>query len=185
LDAPASSFGDIDFWGKWTLLENRPLSFAAMAAYKIPTGSLASLSGSGSSDAAFGLLLDFRPGRFVTLYAQAGLVWPFNGKSYPMYSGLLGLEFHPWDFLSLNAQAHFMTSPISDNTVTSLLNRPLGKTLYQYSLPQTNIVAGARIHHKGFALQLYIEEDPITNQGTDITFCMMLSYTFNIGNFRE
>ena len=86
LDHAAVSMGDIDIWGKWTFWENNAVSLAALAAFKIPTGTLEKLSGSGYPDAAFGLLLDWYLSAYLSLYFHSGLVIPFNGKSYPMFN---------------------------------------------------------------------------------------------------
>jgi len=171
LDEPACSFGDIDLWGKWTFWENRKVSLAALAAFKLPTGSLSSLSGSGYPDTALGLLSDFRVLSFLTLYSQAGIVVPFNGKSYPMFNGLLGTEIHPWKKLSFNLQMNIKTSPITDV-----------QGYKQYSKPQTNILAGAVLQYKTIKLQFYMEEDAFTHQGTDITISFMFSQTINLKN---
>jgi hypothetical protein len=183
LDEPVTSFGDIDLWGKWTFFENKPISLAALGAFKLPTGRLEALSGSGYPDIALGLLMDFRSNRYFTLYTQAGMVLPFNRKSYPMFNGLFGAEFHPWHFLSFILQMNIKSSPLRDNVDPASLNRSLGTNFYQYSMPQTNTLAGLVILYKGFRGQFYFEQDTITYQGADITFSLRVSYTVNIGNY--
>jgi len=174
LDKPAFSFGDIDLWGKWTFLENRHVSLAVLGAFKLPAGKLPALSGSGYPDAALGLLLDYRTARYITLYAQAGAVLPFN-NSYLMFNGMAGLEIHPSAFFSFNVQMNIKTSPISNNIWNTS-----GTYYYDYSLPQTNLLAGFVIRHKNSRWQFYFEEDPITNQGTDITLNITFSHTVNL-----
>lgn len=174
LDKSAFSFGDIDLWGKWTFLENKRVSLAMLGAFKLPAGKLSALSGSDYPDAAFGLLLDYRAARYITLFAQAGAVLPFN-KSNLMFNGMAGLEIHPSDFFSLNVQMNIKTSPISNDIWNS------NETFFKdYSLPQTNILAGVVIRHKNSRWQFYFEEDPITHQGTDITFNITFLHTFNL-----
>ena len=180
LDKPAASFGDIDLWGKWTFFENPRLSLTALGAFKLPTGRLTSLSGSNYSDAALGVLMDFRAYRKTTFYTQAGLVLPFNGKSHPMLNGLLGMEVHPWEMLSFILQMNIKTSPITDNTIEFSWNPDWGTNFMQYSMPQTNLLLGFVIKHKKFRWQFYFEEDAITNQGADITFSVMFSHTLNL-----
>jgi len=182
LDKRAFSFGDIDLWCKWTFFENRKISLAALGAFKVPTGKLESLSGSGYPDAALGLLMDYRALRFMSLYTQAGIVVPFNGKSYPMFNGLLGVEVHPWKFLSFNLQMNIKTSPLSDDIVPFGWNHDWGTDFYQLNLPQTNVLAGIVLQFKNFRMQLYIEEDAIFNQGTDVTFGIMFSHIINLRN---
>jgi hypothetical protein len=178
LDKETVSFGDIDLWGKWTFFENRRVSLAGLGAFKVPSGRLEALSGSGSPDIGLGLLSDFRVARFLSLYAHAGLVLPFNMKSYPMFNGLAGFEIHPWALVSFNVQMNIKTSPISDSTIPYSWNKEINTDFYQYSMPQTNLLVGFIIKHKGSRFQFYIEEDAITNQGTDMTFNVMFSHSF-------
>jgi hypothetical protein len=182
LDKNAVSFGDIDLWCKWTFLENRSVSLAAMGAFKLPTGSFESLSGSGYPDAAAGLLLDFRVARFMSLYTQAGIVVPFTDKYYPMFNGLLGAEIHPWKAVSFNLQMNIKTSPISDSTIPFGWNEEWGTNFYQFTLPQTNLLAGVVIQLNGLRLQVYFEEDFLFNQGADFTLGITASYTVNLKN---
>jgi len=180
LDKNTVSFGDIDLWCKWTFLENRAVSLAAMGAFKLPTGTFSALSGSGYPDAAAALLLDFRAAKFLSLYSQAGIVLPFTGKYYPMFNGLLGVEIHPWRILSFNLQMNIKTSPLSDRTIPFGWNDEWGVNYKQFALPQTNILAGVVLQLKGLRLQIYFEEDAIFNQGNDYTFGIMTSYAVNL-----
>ena len=182
LNKNAVSFGDIDLWGKWTFFESGKLSLAALAAFKLPTGSLKSLSGSGYPDAAAGLLLDFRAARFLSLYAQAGIVVPFNGKSRPMFNGLFGVEIHPWKILSFNLQMNVKTSPLSDSAIPFGWNNVWGTDWEQLSLPQTNVLAGVVLRMGAFRFQIYIEEDAIFNQSNDFTIGVTLSRVVNLRN---
>jgi hypothetical protein len=182
LDENTVSFGDIDLWCKWTFLENRAVSLAALGAFKLPTGKFEALSGSGYPDAAAGLLLDFRAARFISLYSQAGIVLPFTDKYYPMFNGLLGVEVHPWKMVSFNLQMNIKTSPISDSTIPFGWNEEWGADLYQFTLPQTNLLAGVVILLNGIRLQIYFEEDFLFNQGCDFTIGIMASYTINLKN---
>jgi hypothetical protein len=169
LDEGVVSFGDIDLWSKWTFFEIPRISIAFLGAFKIPSGSLNALSGSGFPDVGLGILSDIRTWRFLTLYAQAGVVLPLNMKSYPMFNGLAGMEIHPWNVFSFNLQMNIKTSPISDYGF--------------YSLPQTNLLVGftvrSRARGQDFSWQFYLEEDPFTHQGTDITFNLMFSHTLH------
>jgi len=183
LDKETISFGDIDLWCRWTFLENNHISLAALGAIKLPAGKLDSLSGSGYPDIAAGLLLDYRVIRILSLYAQAGIVIPFNGKSYPMFNGLLGLEIHPWKFFSFNLQMNIKTSPLSGSDIPFGWNELWGVNFNQLPLPQTNVLAGIIIQIDKIRLQFYIEEDAIFNQGNDFTIGIMASHTFNIARF--
>ena len=180
LDNSAISFGDIDLWGKWTFLENSLVSLAAMGAFKIPTGKFELLSGSGYPDAALGLLADFRISRFFSLYAQAGVSAPFTRKYYPMFNGLLGVELHPWKFLSFNLQMNVRTSPISDSTIPFGWNITFGTDFYQFNLPQTNVMGGVVLQINNFRIQFYLEEDAIFNQGNDFAVALRVSHTIKL-----
>jgi hypothetical protein len=172
LDETTVSFGDIDLWGKWTFFETPRYSLALLGAFKIPSGRLNALSGSGRPDLGLGILSDIRTLWWLTVYAQAGVVLPFETVSYPMFNGLAGVEFHPWDFLSFNVQMNIKTPPISGS---------------QYSLPQTNLLLGFKVQTKvrtnqELTWQFYFEEDTFTHQGTDITFNIMVSHMVHSTN---
>ncbi|MDR2476828.1 MAG: DUF3187 family protein [Treponema sp.] len=162
LDKPAVAFGDIDLWGKWTFFENKKISLAGMGAVKIPAGRLETLSGSNYPDIGLEFLSDIRLLWRLTVYGQAGIVVPLNGRSYVMFNGLAGLEFSLSELLSFLVQMNIKTSPLSS-------------TLQRYSLPQTNFLAGLKIKHKQYTWQFYIEENPFTLQGTDITANVMFA----------
>ena len=178
LDKPTVSFGDIDIWGKWTIFQNAKLSVAFFGAYKIPAGPLGGLSGSGFPDVGVGVLFDIRSTQMFTLYVNAGVVMPYNNmKSNPMFNGLLGLEIHPWSFLSFNAQMNIKTSPLVDDKIAWSWNEIYGTDFKAYSMPQANILVGVVGTYKNFRFQIYFEEDAITNQGTDLTVNFMFSHT--------
>ena len=180
LDKNAVSFGDIDLWGKWTFFENSNFSIAALAAFKIPTGSLDQLSGTGFPDAGLGLLLDFRVARYLSLYTQAGAVMPFNGKSNFMFNGMLGAEVHPTHFFSFNVQMNIKTSPLNDDTIIHGLSDLFNTTIYHLNMPQFNILGGFVLKFDSTRLQFYFEQDAFTNMGADITFGIMLTYIVNL-----
>lgn len=177
LDEPVVSFGDIDLWTKWTFFEIPRLSLALLGAGKIPSGRLNTLSGSNYPDLALGILSDIRALWWLSVYAQAGLVVPFDMKSYPMFNGLAGVEFSPWDFLSFNLQMNLKTSPIS------------GGYENHYFQPQINILAGFIFRYKApsrqiFTWQFYLEEDTFTHQGADITFNLMFIHSLNFAKLK-
>ncbi|MDR0910552.1 MAG: DUF3187 family protein [Spirochaetaceae bacterium] len=164
LDKPTVAFGDIDLWAKYTFWENKLWSLAAMGAFKIPTGRLATLSGSGYPDIGAAMLADVRPLWWLALYMQAGLVVPFDGRSYPMFNGVAAAEFSLSELFSLNAQFNIKTSALSH------------KTIKRIALPQTNFLFGFIFRHRQFTWQFYMEEDPFTYQGTDFTWNLMFSH---------
>jgi hypothetical protein len=100
---------------------------------------------------------------FLTFYGQAGVVLPFNMKSYPMFNGLVGFEINPWEIFSINLQMNIKTSPVS-----------------AYAFPQTNILAGFIFKFKDFRWQFYLEEDAISNEGADLTVNVMFSHSINL-----
>jgi hypothetical protein len=164
LDENTVSFGDIDLWSKLTFFEIPRLSLAFLGAVKIPSGRLNTLSGSGYPDLGLGVLSDIRALWYLTLYAQAGVVLPLDLKANPMFNGLAGVEIHPWNIFSFNLQMNIKTAPISGN---------------RYSLPQTNLLVGFSVRHKDFRWQFYVEENPFTGQGTDLTFNILFSHTLS------
>ncbi|GMO57883.1 MAG: hypothetical protein Ta2A_03340 [Treponemataceae bacterium] len=165
LDKEAVTLGDIDLWSKWTFYETPKISLALLGAVKIPTGKLDSLSGSGYPDIAAGVLADIRALWWFSVYVQAGAVLPLEAKSYPMFNGLVGVEFHPVQLFSFNMQMNIKSPPV------------IG---YGLSLPQTNLLVGFSFMHKGLKWQFFLEEDPFTNQGTDITFNLMFSHILHL-----
>ena len=173
LDKAAVSMGDTDLWGKWTFFENNTVSLAALSAFKVPTGALEKLSGSNYPDIALGLLFDWRIAAYCTLYTHAGLVVPFNGKSFPMFNGMFGAEIHPWELISFIVQMNIKTSPIADDTSPGAIE-------YKLSLPQTNILGGLVVRFNKTRMQIYFEQDAFTYRGADITFGFMVSHTVTL-----
>ncbi|GMO54285.1 MAG: hypothetical protein Ta2G_13180 [Termitinemataceae bacterium] len=170
LNKPITSFGDIDLWAKWTFFETKLISLAGLGAFKIPSGKLNALSGSGYPDFGFGAFLDLRAARYLTIYVQAGGVFPFYLKPNPMFNGLLGLEFNRWKYISINAQVNIKSPPITND---------------YYWKPQTNILVGFIAELKDFKLQFYFEEDMITNQGTDLTLNITLSHKLHLAKYKK
>jgi Protein of unknown function (DUF3187) len=182
LNKNAVSLGDIDLWTKYTFFEKRWISLAAMGAFKIPSGILSCLSGSGYPDIGTSLLADFRPVWLLTIYLQSGIVIPFDSfipqavsKPYPMYNGLIGLELNPLKVFSLNVQMNMKSSPLKSD----IKHWQFTGTDY-LSLPQLNLLFGVIFAYKGFKWQFYVEEDAITNAGTDITFNLSFSHKLNV-----
>ncbi|OHD15642.1 MAG: hypothetical protein A2Y34_10795 [Spirochaetes bacterium GWC1_27_15] len=179
LDKPRVSIGDIDLWLKYTFFEKKFMSFAGLFAFKIPTGTISNLSGSGFPDIAFGLAADFKPVWILSLYVQTGIVIPFDSfgftssKPYPMFNGLLAVELNPFDFFSLIVQFNIKTLPINDG---GDMKFGWDRSINYYDLPQINTLVGVKFRYKGFAWQIYAEEDSFTNQGTDLTINAMFSY---------
>lgn len=180
LDKPTVSFGDIDLWVKYTFFERKYISLAGFGAFKIPTGTLSNLSGSGYPDMAFGVLADFRPLWILSFYFQSGIVIPFDSfipvssKPYPMFNGLVGVELNPVSFFSLLVQFNIKTSSISGDKKWSW-NETFGVDYSLYDLPQVNTLVGFKFKYKEFNWQFYFEEDSFTNQGADISFNLTYS----------
>jgi len=176
------SLGDIDLWTKWTFLEKRWISLALSGAFKIPTGKIYALSGSGYPDISFGVLADFRPIWILSFYLQSGLVIPFDSflpdapsKPYPMFNGIAGIELNPVSFFSLIVQLNFKTSAMSSD-----IKHWLYTDTDYLALPQTNILGGLVFAYKGFRWQFYFEEDAITNGGTDLTLNLTFSHKLSL-----
>ncbi len=183
LDEPNVSFGDIDLWIKWTFFERRFISLAAVGAFKIPTGKLDLLSGSGYPDMATSLIADFRPFWLFSIYLQTGIVLSFdtlipNNESapFPMFNGILSFELNPFKFFSLIVQFNIKTLPIEG--YDDFLHYDLGTPFF--SNPQTNILVGFIFEYNNFTWQFYFEEDPITNSGTDLTLNLTFKHKIRI-----
>ncbi len=183
LNHAAFSFGDIDTWLKYTFYEKKWISLAVLGAFKIPTGSVSQISGSGFPDFAVGLLADFRPIWILSFYLQSGIVIPLDlifqftpSSPYPMFNGLAGVELNPFKFFSLIVQFNFKSSPLRSNY-------PHWSSAFKgadyLSLPQINLLVGFVFKYKDFRWQVYFEEDTITNAGTDMTINLSFSHTLN------
>ena len=178
IEGPAFSFGDIDLWVKYSVFQNKFFSFALLGAFKIPTGKIEYLSGSGYPDFATGILMDIKPVWFISLYFQGGIVLLIDGliseiesNPYPMFNGLFSLEINPLKYFSLLVQFNIKSPPFEgyDNfTHYDFRDTPF------FSLPQTNILVGFICQYNDLTWQFYFEEDPFTNAGTDLT----LNFTY-------
>ncbi len=178
------SFGDIDTWLKYTFFEKKWISLAILGAFKIPTGSISQISGSGYPDFAFSLLADFRPVWILSFYLQGGVVFPLDfiipsvpSKPFPMFNGIVGIEVNPFSFFSLIVQFNIKTSALRSNYPHWSSNF---RGVDYLSLPQTNLLVGFVFKYKGFRWQVYFEEDTITNAGTDFTINLSFSHTLNL-----
>ncbi len=167
LDSPAIGLGDIDLWAAWAFFRGSSVAAALFGGIKIPTGSMATLSGSGSADLAAALLLDARLSGRWSAYVNAGVVLPRDLA--PMVQAISALEYALGPRLSLLAQLNAKSAALHGSAF-----RPnnLGLLGDQLSFPQTNILVGLRCTLPGWLLQLYVEEDAFTNNGVDFTFNM-------------
>lgn len=180
------SFGDIDTWIKYTFFEKKWISLAMLGAFKIPSGNISQISGSGFPDFAYGILADFKPVWILSFYLQAGIVFPFDffivsipSNPYPMFNGLAGIELNPFSFFSLIVQFNFKSSPLRSNY-------PHWSSVYKsadyLSLPQTDLLVGLVFRYKDFRWQIYFEEDAFTNAGTDFILNISFSHTLHLRN---
>ncbi len=169
-----SGYGDVDVWARYTILQNSKVAVAAYAAFKIPTGSPDTVTGSGCPDLGIALLTDVFFGRYFTAYLQAGVVLPAGSLiaecshgPRPMFNGLAGIEYHPWRALSVIIQMNVRSSPVA-----SYYHNASGELLSgnaYFTRPQTNLLVGAVISLNDIDFQIYLEEDPFTNAGADVT----------------
>ena len=180
------SFGDIDTWIKYTFFEKKWISLAILGAFKIPTGNLNQISGSGYPDLAVGILADFKPIWILSFYLQGGIVFPLDffiqsipSNPYPMFNGLAGIELNPFNVFSLIAQFNFKSSPLRSNY--HHWNSAFYSADY-LALPQLNLLVGLVFRYKDFRWQVYFEEDTITNAGTDFTINISFSHTLHLRN---
>ncbi|MBP5449747.1 MAG: DUF3187 family protein [Spirochaetales bacterium] len=190
LDEANVSFGDIDFWVKWTFFKQKYVTLAALGAFKLPTGQLSKLSGSGYPDIATGILVDCTPCRWVSIYSQAAFVLPFDSMlpveqtPYPMFNMIITLEVHPLKCFSILGQFSFKTPAISginegDNAYIHPRFAEYSNEAF-FSYPQTNIMAGFIWRYKNLSWQFYFEEETFTWAGADITLNFMFKQRINI-----
>lgn len=190
LDDYCTSFGDMDFWVKWTFFKQKYVTLASLGAFKIPTGQLSMLSGSGYPDLATGLLVDVTPCRYVSIYSQFVFVLPFDSflpieqTPYPMFNMMISLEVHPIKCFSILGQFSFKTPAISgtsDFPHQRFIESGNAQPFFSY--PQTNVLAGFEWKFKNFTWQFYFEEETFLWAGVDITLNCLFKHKIDFKNF--
>ncbi len=172
LDQPSVGFGDIDLWVKYNIYSNRYVDFAFQGAFKIPTGNLPMVTGSGYPDFAAGLLLDLYPVKYFSAYLQTSFVLPINSilpvqaRPYPMFQALIALEVSPIRWFSIITQMNIRTSPITGDYY---LYNNLMVNANKLGSVQTNLLVGVVFEFQPVRVQIYFEEDTFTNTGADYT----------------
>ena len=180
------SIGDTDLFVKYNLYHNKFSDIAVFGALKIPTGSLASLSGSGYPDIAGAVLASVYPLKYFSFHIQPGVVVPINSfgfsdfTPYPMFQCIAALEISPHKYFSLIAQFNIKSSPLT-GTFDHMNNIGMDSDFISY--PQTNLLVGFVVNVKKVRFQLYFEEDTFTNAGNDWTLNLSLSYKIHTGAF--
>ncbi len=190
LDRSAVSFGDLDLHARYTFLETARIALAGYGAFKLPTGRLDLLSGSGFPDAALGLVADFMPARFVSFYSHAGLTVPFDtflpgatSRPKPFFVGMAGIELTPARQFSLHLQVN-IKSPTLEPSIEDDLHWIFTES-NMLLLPQTNLLVGCSLIVRDARWQFYIEEDTFTSAGTDITINLSYSRTIERREFLD
>lgn len=182
LDSSKAAWGESDLFGKWSFFSRSYMDLALFAALKIPTGKMASISGSGYMDIAFAILSDFHITSWLSLYIQNGIILPgqlfFNDRTspVPMYSLLTSIEFILSPVFSLVTQFRLVTSPYNTGSV---IREDTSSSLI-FHKPMTNIMVGLVMDVSDFRLQFYFEEDPFTNNGADLILNISVSKSFNL-----
>ena len=182
LDEPTAAFGDTDLFVKWSFLHLKFMDLALFSAIKLPTGSIASVTGSGYGDVALSLLADFYITKWLAVYVQNGFTVPGQMllkntlSPEPIYSLLTSVEFILSRKISLIAQFRLCTSPIKEG-VTVPENITHSVKLHK---PMTDIQAGVVMDLSGYRLQMGFEEDAFTNNGADLIVNISLSKSFNL-----
>ncbi|MBN2546030.1 MAG: DUF3187 family protein [Spirochaetes bacterium] len=179
----AFSFGDIDTWIKYTFYQKKWIALAVINGYKIPTGSVKYISGSGYPDIGIGLLMDLMPIRFISIYLQTNFILPFDAvipqapsKPYPMFQGMLNLSVNPVRYLSILVQLNFKTPVLK--TQYDLDESFNG--IHELYYPQTDILVGLIFEIMNIKFQFYFEQNPIYTAGADIVFNFLLAHKINI-----
>ncbi len=179
----AFSFGDIDTWIKYTFFQKKRIALAVINGYKIPTGSVKYLSGSGYPDIGIGFLMDLMPIRFISLYLQTNFILPLDSiipqassKPYPMFQGIFNFSVNPVKYLSILVQLNIKTPVLK--TEYDLEDRYIG--IHELDKPQLDILAGFIVEIKNIRFQFYFEQNPIYTAGADIVFNFLLAHKINI-----
>lgn len=176
LDKPSAGFGDIDTWFKFNFLTNRFIAASAIHGFKIPSGMVSNITGSGYPDLLLGLLLDFYPVKFFSIYLQAAGVIPVHFKKdsapIPAFNGIIAFELSPIRIFSIVTQFNIKTSHLKGNDI---IYNNLGMLQDLISSPQANLLVGLVFNINKFRLQIFFEEDTFFNAGTDYTASISLS----------
>ncbi len=183
LDKPAVGFGDIDTWFKFNFYTNKYSAFSLTQGFKIPTGQLSNITGSGYPDYLMGILIDIYPIQYFSMYLQGAAVFPLQfmfpdaPAPYPSFNAIISLEFSPVKFFSIITQMNIKTSHIKG--YVPIYNN-LGMQTELAGSPQTNLLVGVVFTIERYCLQIYFEEDTFTNAGTDYTISVALSYDLRL-----
>jgi len=182
LDRGAISLGDIDLHARYTFLEDEKVALAAYGAFKLPTGRLETLSGSGYPDMGMGIIADYMPSHLISIFGQAGMTIPLDSflpgtisTPKPFFVGMTGIELTPVRRFSMNVQLNFkspsLEPSLADDTHWIFQNHN------RLLLPQICLLVGCIWEWRGLLWQFYVEEDPLTNVGTDFTCNLTLTHT--------
>ncbi len=179
LDHSAFGPGDTDIWVKFSLLKSGCVFLSGLCTFKLPTGNVQNLLGSGYIDFACGLLFDWYISAQFALYADCALIIPFNAldpaassNPYIMFNSLLGLEYAISPSLSVLAQFELRTSPIYSDFVIIM-----DTDIDFFATPQTNLLLGLALKNTGWSMQFFLKEDLFTHNAADIEFNAMIRYS--------
>jgi len=180
LQSSLISLGDVDITYRHPLWFSDHWVLYSSAALKIPTFIHPGLTGSSHPD--LGIQLAMTGGSEpIFWHIQSGLVYPFtmftnDTDAYKCSSqNILALEYafsSNWSLLIQgNINSSFIDSPYSRYTFFGEI--PL------YSSLQTNVRIGVKRDFSKGSFQFYFEEDPLTNDGSDL----ILNLSYSIGFF--
>ncbi len=118
-NSTAVGVGDISFFGKYQLLEERPSmpAFSVRAGVKAPTGDEKQLFGSGNPDVGIGVALEKSLATRWIAYANVNGVFPFGDLAGlaldPIFSTIGAVEYLWTPNVSLVLQLDYYTTPFS------------------------------------------------------------------------
>lgn len=167
--------GDLDVRAVWTFIQFQSFALAAGGAFKLPLGTRESGFGSKYPDMALEVLVDWRPWKRWAFYANAGIIFPFDGQAKIMGQCIPAVEFRISRGISLVLQMNLQSAAITSSL--SAIHPDYG-VVNLFSLPQTNIKVGFKGRHGRFEWQFYVEEDAFTWEGADIVLFFGAGYRF-------
>src|SRR5262245_5218422 len=173
-DGPKQQFALGDIWtsAKYELWQRPGWPLVSLrSAFKFPTGRSNAVFGSGAPDLGFGLAGEYLALRWLMLYANLNVIFPFgpitpgNLTLNPIVTEGFAFEAHVWRWFSLLLQQETYTSPIH-GTGARLLDGTV-----------VELTAGINVAYDPFLLQIgAINNVSGVEQAADFTLMLRLTF---------